>query len=185
MPADVAVPADPPVGTAEGTAAAPALPATEPAVHRASRIAGPAAPTPPPRGLGRPNPAPPLTVARHAAPPPLTPSPSEHVTAPPPRGLGRPVHRSPATQPITGPPPAGPVFGEPDDPGEVAVSAGIARRESDGSVLFDPPPSDPAPAPDQPVDLAAMADELYDRIERRLRTNLLLERERRGILADR
>jgi hypothetical protein len=38
---------------------------------------------------------------------------------------------------------------------------------------------------DRPVDLAAMADELYDRIERRLRSNLLLERERRGILADR
>src|SRR6266536_2269893 len=41
-------------------------------------------------------------------------------------------------------------------------------------------PSVPAPAPD----LAGMADELYERIERRLRTDLFLERERRGALAD-
>jgi hypothetical protein len=33
-------------------------------------------------------------------------------------------------------------------------------------------------------DLAEMADELYSRIESRLRSDLLLERERRGALPD-
>jgi hypothetical protein len=32
--------------------------------------------------------------------------------------------------------------------------------------------------------MAAMADELYERIERKLRGDLFLERERRGALAD-
>jgi hypothetical protein len=35
------------------------------------------------------------------------------------------------------------------------------------------------------VDVADLADELYERIERRLRTDLLVERARRGALADR
>jgi hypothetical protein len=100
------------------------------------------------------------------------------------------------------------------DPGEIAIAAGIATRDSAGSVVFAPPavvqvqrqeaapgPA-PVPASTEPVslappaapgppgaatpgpDIAAMADELYERIERRLRSDLLLERERRGLLAD-
>jgi hypothetical protein len=96
------------------------------------------------------------------------------------------------------------------DPGQVAVAAGIATRAPDNSVVFSPPPgavqvarqaADPAPAgallPAAPApaagaggqdrmapDLAEMADELYERIELRLRSDLLLERERRGSLPD-
>jgi hypothetical protein len=34
-------------------------------------------------------------------------------------------------------------------------------------------------APPPTVDIAAMADQLYERVERRLRTDLMLERERK------
>ena len=108
-----------------------------------------------------------------------------------------------------------------EDPGDVAIAAGLASRDVDGSVVFaprpatpvqrqadvpaassadpgGPPPATPPPAAPPavaapalvaaadapPTDMAAMADELYERIERRLRTDLLLERERRGALAD-
>jgi hypothetical protein len=100
------------------------------------------------------------------------------------------------------------------DPGQVAVAAGIATRAPDNSVVFAPPPGTggpphiarqaaaPPPAaaatPAAPVaaaaartstdrvapDMADMADELYSRIESRLRSDLLLERERRGALPD-
>ncbi|HLL64133.1 MAG TPA: hypothetical protein VK453_00120 [Micromonosporaceae bacterium] len=110
------------------------------------------------------------------------------------------------------------------DPGDIAVSAGMAVRDPDGSVVFGPRPTSvfrqettapaasapasgqtqAAPAVTVPVatpavtppaatadraapaqpDLAAMADELYERIERRLRTDLFLERERLGSLVD-
>jgi hypothetical protein len=79
------------------------------------------------------------------------------------------------------------------DPGEIALAAGIATRAPDGAVHFAPPPdrpgeTPPAPTPAataaQPPDLGAMADALYERLERRLRTDLFLERERRGATVD-
>jgi hypothetical protein len=97
------------------------------------------------------------------------------------------------------------------DPGQIAVDAGLATRVSDNSVVFAPPPggasvyrqaaepvpatapAEAAPAPVTAVaaaappaapDLATLADDLYERIERRLRSDLLLERERRGSLPD-
>jgi hypothetical protein len=77
------------------------------------------------------------------------------------------------------------------DPGEIAVAAGLATRAPDGAVTFAPPPDQSATGPparpeqNKPEpDLGAMADALYERLERRLRTDLFLERERRGALAD-
>jgi hypothetical protein len=126
------------------------------------------------------------TVARPAEPN------ATSLPGPPPAGLGLPVLRSPARTAASTVDVPTPTTGAPQrqDPGEIAVAGGIAQRDADGSVVFDPPPDEVAPVvhsstEDRPVDLAAMADELYDRIERRLRSNLLLERERRGILADR
>jgi hypothetical protein len=106
-----------------------------------------------------------------------------------------------------------------EDPGQVAVAAGLADFAPDGSVVFAPPPSaasvqrqEAAPSPPPPadvtgpsagvtsppadalappaaspagqaapVDMAAMADQLYARIEQRLRHELMYEQERLGI----
>jgi hypothetical protein len=87
------------------------------------------------------------------------------VFAPPPWGAS--VQRQeaapspPASADVTGPA-AGPTAGAPATP-QAGAPAGTTP----------------------PVDMATMADQLYERIERRLRTDLMLERERRGVLADR
>jgi hypothetical protein len=101
-----------------------------------------------------------------------------------------------------------PVGGPGGDADAAAVAAGAARQEPDGSVVFTPPdgvdtpampavlrqPPPPAPpaappapaaeAAPAPADVARLADDLYERMERRLRAELLLERERKGLLAD-
>jgi hypothetical protein len=97
------------------------------------------------------------------------------------------------------------------DPGQIAVDAGLATRAPDNSVVFAPPPgvahvarqeaAAPAPASAPPPaagpaaaagaghdrfapDLGELADQLYGRIEQRLRADLFAERERRGALPD-
>lgn len=116
------------------------------------------------------------------------------------------LHRAAAPPPEPAP--------DPFDAGAVAVAEGIARRVDPTEVRFAPPgQAAPAPvaraatavadrAPDtqqQPQtaeivaagpaaapaqDLGALADELWERLELRLRTDLMLERERRGTWPD-
>lgn len=116
-----------------------------------------------------------------------------------------------ARAPLPVPPADSPA--DPFDAGAVAVAAGIARRVDPTEVRFAAPggrapdlsvaragtavderapepqqqPAEvvaagPAAAPAQ--DLGALADELWERLELRLRTDLMLERERRGTWPD-
>lgn len=130
----------------------------------------------------------PVTIARS------TPSTSGSVTP----GHITPGHTTPAH--IT----PGPLTPELLTPGPAAsatalLASGIVHREADGSVMFAAPvggePPAPAPAttagsgvtvaPTAPApDLNALAEDLYDLLERRLRADLLAERERIGSLAD-
>ncbi|WP_157453800.1 hypothetical protein [Cellulomonas sp. Root485] len=102
---------------------------------------------------------------------------------------------------------------DPFDAGAVAVAAGIARRVDPTEVRFAAPGQAPAapvaraatavaerapetteqqpaevvaagPAAPPAQDLGALADELWERLELRLRTDLMLERERRGTWPD-
>jgi hypothetical protein len=86
----------------------------------------------------------------------------------------------------------------PSPPTGLSIQRQPAPSQPPPSHTVDPPASEPvtpgaapASAAMEPVnttstvDLADVADELYERIERRLRTDLLLERTRRGALADR
>jgi hypothetical protein len=103
---------------------------------------------------------------------------------------------------------------DPFDAGAVAVAAGIARRVDPTEVRFAAPGGTaaapvaraatavaeraPEAAQQQPAaevvaagpaappaqDLGALADELWERLELRLRTDLMLERERRGTWPD-
>jgi len=89
------------------------------------------------------------------------------------------------------------------DPAAVAVALGLGQPAGDGSVVFAPPvgpapgvqrqtlpttsaapPAPAAPAMGAAPDLTTLTDELYERIERRLRADLLFDRERKGLLAD-
>lgn len=83
-------------------------------------------------------------------------------------------------------------------PAQVAVDAGIASRAADGSVVFDVPPAGaPAPPPPQravnaetsnsPAGVEATPeniDVLYDKIRRRLKDELRLNRQRLGMNMD-
>ena len=110
--------------------------------------------------------------------------------------------------------PAADAATDPFDAGAVAVAAGIARRVDPTEVRFAAPgqssaapvaraatavaerapeparSSSPAevvaagPAAPPAQDLGALADELWERLELRLRTDLMLERERRGTWPD-
>ncbi|HEX2040924.1 MAG TPA: DUF4157 domain-containing protein [Acidimicrobiales bacterium] len=100
-----------------------------------------------------------------------------------PRPAGRPT--SPDTRPFL-------------DPGQVALDAGIATRAPDGSVLFTAPPAGaPQPPPpqravtvetsDSPPGVEATpvnVDVLYDKIRRRLKDELRLNRQRLGMNMD-
>jgi hypothetical protein len=57
--------------------------------------------------------------------------------------------------------------------------AGVTGSPADASASLAAAPAVATP----PVDWAAMADRLYPRIEKRLREELMLQREQRGILA--
>ncbi len=158
-----------------------------------------------PLGLGWPPAAPEADAA------PSTPDlGAEKITA---GGATRAVHRIPASpDPAPGTAPTAADAPDPFDAGAVAVAAGIARRVDPTEVRFaapghtqaapvaraatavaerapeeQPQPAQivaagPAAAPAQ--DLGALADELWERLEQRLRTDLMLERERRGTWPD-
>jgi hypothetical protein len=127
-------------------------------------------------------------------------------------GLGAPVSRSaspPAPEadegdvPWADPPAPAPVQRSAADPAAVALAEGLGRRQADGAVVFAPPPQavqrqtetaaptpaaattvEPTAAAPAAPDLNALTDQLYDRIARRLRADLLFDRERKGVLAD-
>ncbi|MDQ0373748.1 hypothetical protein [Cellulomonas humilata] len=125
----------------------------------------------------------------------------------------RTVLRTP-TSSTPAPEPTADTATDPFDAGAVAVAAGIARRVDPTEVRFPAPGQSmpmpvaraatavaeraPEPAPAQQAgevvaagpaappaqDLGALADELWERLELRLRTDLMLERERRGTWPD-
>jgi hypothetical protein len=153
------------------------------------------------------------TVHRYARPEPAAPAAAAAAGPASAPAAGPSIVDSPFRRPIQRAAAAAPAAPQPAyDPGQVAVAAGLATRAADNSVVFTPPPSAggsvphiarqaaaaPSPAAAPPAaaapapggtdrvapDLAEMADALYSRIESRLRTDLLLERERRGALPD-
>lgn len=140
--------------------------------------------------------------------PPAAPDPGGPSAASAERVTARTLHRAPVPEPVADIP------ADPLDAGAVAVAAGIARRVDPTEVRFAAPggqgpyPSAaragtvvaeraPEPEQQQPAevvaagpaaapaqDLGALADELWERLELRLRTDLMLERERRGTWPD-
>jgi hypothetical protein len=102
--------------------------------------------------------------------------------------------RAPDGAVVFAPPPSRPDGGPPsrqNEPARANDSAPAPANDTAPARANDSTPArandstpPPAPAAAQPPDLGAMADALYERLERRLRTDLFLERERRGTHAD-
>jgi hypothetical protein len=159
----------------------------EPTVGAESRLAAP--------GLGLQRP---VSVARaigerDRATPPARPTPPPRAPAKP--ALSRAVTAAigPAHSLSSG----GPVSQlDATIPADALVASGVARQAADDSLEFVPAPGartaaqpvtpvDAAtPGPSRSADLGVLADEVYERIEHRLRADLLGERERNGRLAD-
>jgi hypothetical protein len=67
---------------------------------------------------------------------------------------------------------------------ETSLGAGAAPGSGEASASGAAEIVNVDPTPDRGVDLDSLTDDLYDRLEARLRQELLLERERRGTLPD-
>jgi hypothetical protein len=200
-------PADPPATAVPAATRADATPALVAPTHLEPHLT-PAAPAPPPPVIMR-SAATDALAAHAPAPRPL----GLRLPGSVPRPAAAQVARQAAPQSQLPARPV-PIAAAGSGAAAAAVASGLAAPSVDGSVVFAPPPgapwvhrqetttsapSGPSPVASTPItppdhhadadqahqpDLAALADDIYERIEHRLRMDLLLERERRGLLAD-